>query len=57
VNGLWLRDVITEGTYEGHHTKQVQTGLIIGFVLFILVKFLLSSVYFGLIFMLVYHLP
>ena len=34
--GLWLRDVITEGTYEGHHTKQVQTGLIIGFVLFII---------------------
>ena len=32
---LWLRDVITEGTYEGHHTKQVQKGLVIGFVLFI----------------------
>src|SRR6266478_3124912 len=34
--GLWLRDVITEGTYEGHHTKQVQKGLIIGLVLFII---------------------
>ena len=33
--GLWFRDVITEGTYEGHHTKQVQKGLIIGLVLFI----------------------
>jgi cytochrome c oxidase subunit 3 len=33
--GLWFRDIITEGTYLGHHTKQVQTGLIIGFVLFI----------------------
>lgn len=33
--GLWFRDVITEGTYEGHHTKQVQTGLTIGIVLFI----------------------
>ena len=33
--GLWFRDVITEGTYEGHHTKQVQKGLIIGIVLFI----------------------
>src|SRR5580704_5645537 len=34
--GLWFRDVITEGTYEGHHTKQVQKGLIIGLVLFII---------------------
>lgn len=34
--GLWFRDVITEGTYEGHHTKQVQKGLIIGIVLFII---------------------
>ena len=33
---LWFRDVITEGTYEGHHTKQVQKGLIIGIVLFII---------------------
>ena len=32
---LWFRDIITEGTYQGQHTKQVQTGLIIGFVLFI----------------------
>lgn len=32
---LWFKDIITEGTYEGHHTKQVQTGLIIGVVLFI----------------------
>lgn len=34
--GLWFRDVITEGTYEGHHTKQVQKGIIIGIVLFII---------------------
>src|SRR6267154_1678622 len=33
--GLWFRDVVTEGTYEGHHTKQVQKGLILGIVLFI----------------------
>ena len=32
---LWFKDMITEGTYEGHHTKQVQTGLTIGIVLFI----------------------
>jgi cytochrome c oxidase subunit 3 len=33
---LWWRDVIREGTYEGHHTKVVQKGLRIGFILFIL---------------------
>jgi Cytochrome c oxidase subunit III/LAGLIDADG DNA endonuclease family len=32
---LWFRDVITEGTYLGHHTKQVKNGLMIGIVLFI----------------------
>ena len=33
---LWFRDVITEGTYLGNHTKQVQRGLNIGFALFII---------------------
>lgn len=33
---LWWRDVIREGTFEGHHTKVVQKGLRIGFILFIL---------------------
>ncbi len=32
---LWFRDVITEGTYLGHHTKQVKNGLMLGIVLFI----------------------
>jgi len=32
---LWFRDVITEGTYLGHHTKQVKNGIMIGVVLFI----------------------
>ena len=32
---LWLRDVTTEATYEGAHTSQVQNGLVLGFVLFI----------------------
>ena len=32
---LWFRDVITESTYLGHHTKQVKTGLMIGVILFI----------------------
>jgi cytochrome c oxidase subunit 3 len=33
---LWFRDIITEGTYLGHHTLQVQKGLTIGVVLFII---------------------
>lgn len=33
---LWFRDVITEGTYLGCHTLEVQKGLIIGFILFII---------------------
>jgi len=33
---LWWRDVIRESTFEGHHTKVVQKGLRIGFILFIL---------------------
>nr|YP_009710771.1 cytochrome c oxidase subunit 3 [Amanita thiersii]QFZ98720.1 cytochrome c oxidase subunit 3 [Amanita thiersii] len=32
---LWFRDVITEGTYLGDHTKQVKNGLMIGVLLFI----------------------
>jgi cytochrome c oxidase subunit 3 len=33
---LWLRDVIIEATYLGHHTEQVKRGLTIGFALFII---------------------
>ena len=33
---LWFRDVITEATYLGHHTVEVQKGLSIGIVLFII---------------------
>lgn len=36
VVSLWLRDVIREGTFEGMHTKIVQTNLKFGFSLFIL---------------------
>lgn len=32
---LWLRDVVTEGTFLGDHTIAVQKGLSIGMVLFI----------------------
>jgi cytochrome c oxidase subunit 3 len=31
----WWRDVVREGTYEGQHTKAVQTGLRMGMLLFI----------------------
>ncbi|KAH7917287.1 cytochrome oxidase subunit 3 [Leucogyrophana mollusca] len=33
--GLWFRDVIIEGTYLGDHTRQVQKGLQLGILLFI----------------------
>lgn len=33
--GLWFRDVITEGTYLGDHTKQVKRGIQMGVILFI----------------------
>jgi len=32
---VWWRDVIREATFEGHHTKQVQTGLKYGMYLFV----------------------
>lgn len=32
---LWWRDVVREGTYIGHHTKDVTTGLRWGIILFI----------------------
>jgi cytochrome c oxidase subunit 3 len=33
--GLWWRDCIAEGTFQGHHTKPVQRGLSLGIILFI----------------------
>ena len=32
---VWWKDVIREGTYEGHHSKTVQVGLRYGMILFI----------------------
>jgi cytochrome c oxidase subunit 3 len=32
---LWFRDVVIEGSYLGHHTKEVKNGLMIGVLLFI----------------------
>jgi len=35
IMALWWRDVIREATFEGMHTKRVQAGLRLGFILFI----------------------
>jgi len=47
--GLWFRDVVTEGTYLGDHTKQVKKGLQMGVILFMLVKFLLLKCILGIL--------
>ena len=33
---LWFRDIIIEGTYLGNHTTEVQKGLMLGFILFVI---------------------
>jgi len=33
---IWWRDVIREGTFQGHHTTKVQKGLKLGMILFII---------------------
>jgi heme/copper-type cytochrome/quinol oxidase subunit 3 len=33
---IWVKDVVREGTFQGHHTKPVQVGLRYGMLLFIL---------------------
>lgn len=32
---FWFRDIIREGTYQGHHTMKVRKGLQLGMILFI----------------------
>jgi cytochrome c oxidase subunit 3 len=45
---LWLRDVVTEATLLGDHTKEVVVGLIYGIVLFIVSEaFAFFSVFWG----------
>lgn len=34
--GLWFRDIVIEGTMQGHHTKRVVRGFVIGIALFII---------------------
>ena len=33
---FWLSDVHTEGSFLGHHTKEVKNGIMIGFILFVI---------------------
>jgi cytochrome c oxidase subunit 3 len=33
---LWFKDVVIEGTFLGHHTKEVKNGLMMGVILFII---------------------
>lgn len=48
---LWFRDVVTEGTYLGDHTRLVQKGISLGVILFII-----SEVFFFLsVFWAVFH--
>lgn len=46
---LWFRDVITEGTYLGDHTRLVQKGISLGVILFIVSEvFFFLSVFWSL---------
>lgn len=48
----WLKDIVIEGTYRGEHTKKVQQGLNIGFILFVVSE---VCVFFGLFFAYFYN--
>jgi len=43
---VWWRDVIREGTFEGHHTKTVQVGLRYGMILFIVSEIMFFVAFF-----------
>lgn len=43
---VWWRDVIREGTFEGQHTKSVQTGLKMGMLLFIVSEIMFFFAFF-----------
>ena len=43
---LWWRDIIREGTYQGHHTVAVQEGLRYGMILFIFSEVLFFVAFF-----------
>lgn len=43
---VWWRDIIREGTFEGQHTKQVQDGLKMGMLLFIVSEIMFFFAFF-----------
>lgn len=43
---VWWRDIVREGTYEGHHTQAVQTGLRFGMLLFIVSEIMFFFAFF-----------
>lgn len=50
----WLRDISTEATYYGYHTKVVRIGLKLGFLLFIASEVMLFLDFFELFFIQLY---
>jgi len=46
VMSFWFKDVIVEGTYEGHHTSYVQRGLRYGMLLFIVSEIMFFFAFF-----------
>lgn len=48
----WFKDIIIEGVYKGEHTLRVQTGLNLGFILFVVSEI---CVFFGLFFAYFYN--
>ena len=43
----WATDVVVEGTFQGMHTKDVQKGIILGYLLFIVSEIMLFASFFG----------
>jgi heme/copper-type cytochrome/quinol oxidase subunit 3 len=43
---VWWRDVIRESTFAGYHTKQVQYGLRLGVILFIISEVMFFASFF-----------
>jgi cytochrome c oxidase subunit 3 len=43
---IWWRDVIREATFNGHHTKTVQSGLRQGMILFIVSEIMFFFAFF-----------
>jgi heme/copper-type cytochrome/quinol oxidase subunit 3 len=43
---VWFRDIIREGTFQGHHSKKVKVSLKMGMVLFIVSEIMFFSAFF-----------